>query len=186
LNRDLAKRLVKLESRRGPAIERMSDEYLIAAIRRAEAGMQATLGDGWEAAYRQELASKAPHLLSAWDERCETMRQIEKTAWERTFPPGSRAWSQLREGGHSLHRRSRVLPEGEWQDGLARFTSANDDERRANYGSGVDRDLLCPPRAFRSDGYALGLHQLRDGWGYVREFDAVLQEMKQRNERRAV
>jgi hypothetical protein len=80
MNRDLAKRLVKLETRRGPAIEHMSDEDLVGAIRRAEDRMEAALGAGWETAYRKQLASEALHLLPAWDERQDTMRQIEAMA----------------------------------------------------------------------------------------------------------
>lgn len=80
MSRDLAKRLVRLEARRGEAVERMTDEALIAAIMAAEAQLKATLGEGWEAEYRDHLAETQPQLLPAWMARRETIRELEARA----------------------------------------------------------------------------------------------------------
>lgn len=80
MNRDLAKRLVRLEARRADAVERMSDAALIAAIKDAEGRLAAMLGEGWEAIYRAELADTQPHLLEAWDARRDTVSGLEARA----------------------------------------------------------------------------------------------------------
>ncbi|HEV2555241.1 MAG TPA: hypothetical protein VGV17_15915 [Bosea sp. (in: a-proteobacteria)] len=80
MSRDLAKRLVRLEARRAQAVERMSDEALIAAIMTAEARLKARLGEGWEADYRDHLAETQPHLLPAWMARRDTIRKLEARA----------------------------------------------------------------------------------------------------------
>ncbi|PTM40939.1 hypothetical protein [Bosea sp. 124] len=72
MNRDLAKRLVKLEARHGrDELSRLSDAALMERIEAAERQLKATCGDGWEAEYRDHLAESAPHLLAAWDARNE-------------------------------------------------------------------------------------------------------------------
>lgn len=80
MNRDLAKRLMLLEARRGEAVERMTDEALIAAIMAAEARLKAMLGERWEAEYRDHLAQTQPHLLPAWLSRRDTIRELEARA----------------------------------------------------------------------------------------------------------
>lgn len=77
MSRDLAKRLVRLEARRGDALERMSDAELAAAITAADAKLKAAVGDGWEVVYRDYLAKQAPHLLQTWEERGEALLQLE-------------------------------------------------------------------------------------------------------------
>jgi hypothetical protein len=77
MNRDLAKRLVRLEARRGDAVEHMTDEALIAAIMMAETRLKAMLGEGWEEEYRDHLAETQPHLLPAWMARRDTIRELE-------------------------------------------------------------------------------------------------------------
>jgi hypothetical protein len=77
MNRDLTKRLGKLEARRGDAVSCMSDAALSEAIRNAEGRLKATLGAGWEAEYREFLAESAPHLLEAWDARHEPLNPRE-------------------------------------------------------------------------------------------------------------
>jgi len=80
MSRDLSKRLERLESRRGDAVERMSDEALIAVIMAGEARLKARLGEGWEAEYRDHLAETQPHLLPAWMARRDTIREMEARA----------------------------------------------------------------------------------------------------------
>lgn len=80
MSRDLAKRLVRLEARRGGAVDGMSDAALIEVIMGAEVRLKATLGEGWEAAYRDHLADTQPHLLAAWDARRDTIRELEAMA----------------------------------------------------------------------------------------------------------
>lgn len=78
MNRDLAKRLGKLEARHGrDELSRLSDAALIERIETAEGRLKATFGDGWEADYRDYLASSAPQLLAAWDARNETINGLE-------------------------------------------------------------------------------------------------------------
>lgn len=77
MNRDLAKRLVRLEARRADPVELLSDAALIAAIADAEGRLAALLGEGWEAIYRAELAETQPHLLEAWDAHRDTIRELE-------------------------------------------------------------------------------------------------------------
>lgn len=80
MSRDLAKRLVRLEARRGDAVERMTDAALIAVIMDGEARLKARLGDEWEAEYRDHLAETQPHLLPAWIARRDTIRELEARA----------------------------------------------------------------------------------------------------------
>lgn len=78
MNRDLAKRLGKLEGRHGrDELSRLSDAALIERIEAAECRLKATFGEGWEADYRDYLAENEPHLLAAWDARNEPMNPLE-------------------------------------------------------------------------------------------------------------
>lgn len=79
MNRDLAKRIVRLEARKGDAVAMMTDAALIEVIKAAEARLKATHGDGWEATYRDHLAETQQDLLPAWDARRETIRELEAT-----------------------------------------------------------------------------------------------------------